>query len=92
MYEIGKYKIQLSLNVDGNQIIETKEEKVEKFQPRLDEYRLGWTGYSKDLYYFGVNRNIDYIKMDSIKSDPERENYIVNKMAVSGIQADDIKN
>lgn len=51
MYEIGKYKIQLSLNVDGNQIIETKEEKVEKFQPRLDEYRLGWTGYSKDLYY-----------------------------------------
>ena len=92
LYEIGKYKIQLSLNVDGNQIIETKEEKVEKFQPRLDEYRLGWTGYSKDLYYFGVNRNIDYIKMDSIKSDPERENYIVNKMAVSGIQADDIKN
>lgn len=58
----------------------------------MDEYRLGWTGYSKDLYYFGVNRNIDYIKMDSIKSDPERENYIVNKMAVSGIQADDIKN
>ena len=90
--EVGKYNIQLSLNEDGKRVIKNKEEKVEKFQPSTDVYRGGWQKYSNDLLYFGINRNIDYIKLDSVTSDPERQEYIVGQMAVNGIQAGDIKN
>lgn len=92
LYEVGKYNIQLSLIEDGKRVIKNKEEKVEKFQPSTDTYRGGWQKYSKDLLYFGINRNIDYIKLNSVTSDPERQEYVVGQMAVNGIQANDIKN
>ncbi|CCX60293.1 putative uncharacterized protein [Blautia hydrogenotrophica CAG:147] len=92
LYEVGKYNIQLSLIEDGKRVINNKEEKVEKFQPSTDTYRGGWREYSKDLLYFGINRNIDYIKLNSVTSDPERQEYVVGQMAVNGIQANDIKN
>lgn len=34
--EVGKYNIQLSLIEDGKQVIKSKEEKVEKFQPSAE--------------------------------------------------------
>lgn len=90
--KVGKYNIQLSLNGDGKRVVLNKEEKVEVFQPNGNEYRNGWQNYSSDILYFGINRNIDYIKLNSVASDPERKTYIVGQMAVNGIQANDIKN
>lgn len=92
LYEEGKYNIQLSLKEDGKQVIKNKKEKVENFQPSSGECRMGWHKYSNALLYFGINRNINYIKLNSITSDPERQDYICGKMAINGMQADDIKN
>lgn len=90
--EEGKYHIKVSINEDGKQVITSKEEEVKKFQPSKDEYRGGWKKYSNDFLYFGINRNFEYIKLNSVTSDPERQEYVVGQMAVNGIQADDIKN
>ena len=49
--EVGKYKIQVSLNEDGKLDIKDKVEKVESFQPNTDIYRGGWQRYSKNLLF-----------------------------------------
>ena len=87
--EKGSYFISIS-DIE-NQIFE-KTEDVEKFQPNAEVYRGGWEHYSNNLLYFGIDRNINYAKLESVTSDPEREDYIVGQMAVNGIQANDIKN
>lgn len=87
--EKGSYFISIS-DIE-NQILE-KTEDVEKFQPNAEVYRGGWEHYSNNLLYFGIDRNINYAKLESVTSDPEREDYIVGQMAVNGIQANDIKN
>lgn len=87
--EKGSYFISVS-DIE-NQILE-KTEDVEKFQPNTEVYRGGWQRYSNNLLYFGIDRNINYTKLESVTSDPERKDYIVGKMAVNGIQANDIKN
>lgn len=63
-----------------------------KFLPYEEEYKGGWNEYSKDLFYFGINRNIEYTKLDSITSDSKRSSYHTERMALIGIQANDIKN
>lgn len=90
--EIGKYFIEMSRNESGKQILECKEERVEKFQPDAGVFRRGWQMYSSDLLYFGIDRNINYSKLGAVTSDPERKDYINGSMAVTGIKADDIKN
>lgn len=87
--EKGSYFISVS-DIE-NQILE-KTEDVEKFQPNTEVYRGGWQHYSNNLLYFGIDRNINYTKLESVTSDPERKDYIVGQMAVNGIQANDIKN
>lgn len=87
--EKGSYFISVS-DIE-NQILE-KTEDVEKFQPNTEVYRGGWQRYSNNLLYFGIDRNINYTKLESVTSDPERKDYIVGQMAVNGIQANDIKN
>lgn len=87
--EKGSYFI--SVGDIENQILE-KTEDVEKFQPNAEVYRGGWQHYSNNLLYFGIDRNINYAKLESVTSDPERKDYIVGQMAVNGIQANDIKN
>lgn len=90
--ELGKYNIEINVRENENHIAKSREVIVENFQPNKDEYRSGWQKYSNNLFYFGINRNINYTKLTSVASDPERPDYIVSKMATSGIQADDIKN
>lgn len=90
--EVGEYSIEIVIDVDEKQVIENKKYKVQVFQPRENEHRGGWSCYANKLLYFGINRNIDYIKLKSIAADPERLNYTVGQMAVNGINVDDIKN
>lgn len=90
--ESGKYNIQINWNENGKCEKKQKEQIVEKFQPRNDEYRSGWNIYAKRLFYFGINRNIDYINLKSVTSDPERSSHVVGQMAINGIHAEDIKN
>ncbi len=92
LYKIGKYRIELESNVNGNKQITSKEEVVKKFEPKLIEHHNGWGQYSKDFLYFGINRNIDYIKLNAVSSDPQREEYENSKIATEGIKANDIKN
>lgn len=86
--ETGNYCISIS---DKDNIL-SKTENVEKFEPNTDIYRGGWQHYSKNLLYFGIDRNINYTKLNSVTADPERKEYIAGQMAVNGIQANDIKN
>lgn len=90
--EKGKYFIEMSRNEIEKQIIESKEEIVEKFQPDAEVYRGGWETYSSNLLYFGIDRSINYSKLGAVTSDPERKDYMNAQMAVTGIKADDIKN
>lgn len=100
----GKYKIEIDVCVHKNRLrtgidIDPsvnyircyKEDAVATFLPYNREYKAGWSEYSKDVFYFGTNRNIDYVKLSTITSDPERNAVDFNKMALIGIQADDIK-
>ena len=87
--EHGKYDIEICLNNDE---VVKKEEKVEKFQPDADVYRGGWQKYANSVLYFGIDRNIHYAKLNAVTSDPERKEHINGKMAVSGIEASDLKN
>ena len=45
----------------------------------------------KKVLSFGIDRNIHYIKLSAVISDPKRGSYDNGKMAVEGISADDIK-
>ena len=42
LYKIGKYRIELESNVNGNKQITSKEEVVKKFEPKLIEHHNGW--------------------------------------------------
>ena len=90
--EVGKYNIEIDVCENGDCKKQFKSNIVEKFLPNDKEYQDGWSKYSKDLFYFGINRNIEYMKLDSISSDSERGSYHTERMALIGIQADDIKN
>lgn len=90
--KIGKYSIEITISDNGHQILNNKEEKVEKFQPDAEVYRGGWQIYSDSLLYFGIDRSINYAKLGAVTPDPERKDYINGQMAVTGIQANDIKN
>lgn len=87
--ECGKYNIEICLN--SKEVVK-KEEKVEKFDPVADVYRGSWQKYANSVLYFGIDRNIHYAKLNAVTSDPERKEVINGKMAVSGIEAGDLKN
>ena len=90
--DIGKYKIEIVVNENENEISLNKEIKIREFKPDSGEYYSALHEYSRDIMYFGVERNLKYIKLNSISSDPKRQNYIMEQMVISGIQGDDIKN
>lgn len=91
LYKEGKYNIGIEVCVDGECVEKFKEQKVDKFLPYDKAYSSGWRSYSKDLFYFGINRNIGYVKLNAVSSDPERSEYESSRMAVTGIHVDDIK-
>lgn len=46
----------------------------------------------KDFLFFDIKRNIDYIHLNSISRDPNRNDNSIPNMVRTGIQANDIKN
>ena len=63
----------------------------DRFQPDTSFYHGTWQNYAKKVLSFGIDRNIHYIKLSAVISDPKRGSYDNGKMAVEGISADDIK-
>ena len=90
--KVGEYNIEIDAFENGNSKRQHRCNTVAKFLPYEEEYKGGWNEYSKDLFYFGINRNIEYTKLDSITSDSKRSSYHTERMALIGIQANDIKN
>lgn len=47
---------------------------------------------SRDIIVFNPIRSFDYIKLESISRDPERDDYKTMNIAYQGVSAEDIKN
>lgn len=91
--ECGNYSINVSLNENGATISRKTQIEVRDFQPDKEEYRHGWEKYATNILYFGINRNMDYIRLNAITSDPSREgSFTLGKLTKNGVGADDIKN
>ena len=89
--EAGEYNIEIDICIRGKYVKRQKESVVTKFLPYDSVYKTGWKEYSKDVFFFGINRNIDYVKLDAVASDPEYGEYQTSRMVLMGIQVDDIK-
>lgn len=92
LFKTGKYVIEIEN--EGHNGISTSDRKevvIDAFQPDTNFYHGTWQKYSVNCLNFGIDRNINYIKLDHIAPDPKRGSYINGKMAVEGISADDIK-
>lgn len=87
--DFGKYK--LSINENG--IIKKFEEKIEEFTP-IREKRCSYTfgEFINKILFFGIDRSIPYIQLDSIKSDKKIEPYQIGEVINSGIKITDAKN
>lgn len=92
LYTIGKYNLKISDIVDNKCQQKEVNIKVTNFQPEESVYTGKWGEDAKKFLFFNVERNINYITLNSISRDPKRDNYIISTIAKSGVQADDIKN
>lgn len=88
---VGKYKIEIELKAENGKTSDSKEVLIDVFQPDTSFYHGTWQNYAKKVLSFGIDRNIHYIKLSAVISDPKRGSYDNGKMAVEGISADDIK-
>ncbi len=88
---VGKYKIEIELEAENGKTSDSKEVLIDVFQPDTSFYHGTWQNYAKKVLSFGIDRNIHYIKLSAVISDPKRGSYDNGKMAVEGISADDIK-
>lgn len=88
---VGKYKIEIELEAENGKTSDSKEVLIDVFQPDTSFYHGTWHNYAKKVLSFGIDRNIHYIKLSAVISDPKRGSYDNGKMAVEGISADDIK-
>lgn len=92
LYTTGKYNIKISDIVDNKCQQKEVNIKVTNFQPEESIYIGKWSDDAKKFLFFNIERNINYITLNSISRDPNRENYTIGTIAKSGVQADDIKN
>ena len=84
----GQYQITIELQSQSC----SKTVLINDFQPNEQAYRGGWQDNAKNLLNFGINRSINYIKLSAVSSDPERQEYVMGSMAITGISVEDIKN
>lgn len=93
LYEIGKYTIEINKQKnDTVEDIDVKEQTIKDFKPITDTYPGGWQNYARSILTFKPSRDITYINLDSISSDPEREDFRNGTLSSSGVSALDIKN
>lgn len=92
LYTKGNYNLKISDIVDNTCQQKKVNINVTNFQPEESVYIGKWGKDAKKFLFFNVERNINYITLNSISRDPKRDNYIISTIAKSGVQADDIKN
>lgn len=57
-----------------------------------NENKVHWAEYCRDIMFFKTNRNIEYISVDSIKKDPNNNNYQISTVQSDyGVMSNDIK-
>lgn len=92
LYTKGKYSLKISEIVDNKYQQKQTNIIVTKFQPEESTYIGKWSEEAKNFLFFNIERNINYISLNSISRDPNRDNSIIGTIAKSGVQANDIKN
>lgn len=88
----GEYIIKISDIVNNEYQQKQKNIIVTNFQPEESTYIGKWREEAKNFLFFNVERNINYISLNSISRDPDRKISIIGTIAKSGVQANDIKN
>lgn len=91
--EFGEYEI--TINVEGNEII--NKISIENFNPdtkntNYNANREKFKSYAKNILFFGIDRNIDYIQLSSINRDEKREDYQIRQVTMNGVKITDAKN
>lgn len=91
--EFGEYEI--TINVEGNEII--NKISIDNFNPdtKNTNYivnREKFKSYAKNILFFGIDRNIDYIQLSSINRDQKREDYEIRQVTMNGVKITDAKN
>ena len=92
LYTKGKYSLKISEIVDNKYQQKQTNIIVTKFQPEESTCIGKWSEEAKNFLFFNIERNINYISLNSISRDPNRDNSIIGTIAKSGVQANDIKN
>ena len=88
----GKYSLKISDIIDSEYQEKQIHIEVTNFQPEESVYTGKWGKDAKKFLFFNVERNINYITLNSISRDPDRDISILAIMAKSGVQANNIKN
>lgn len=83
----GKYNV--CIQHEG--ISKTNHVSVNSFNPDENEYRGGWEHLAKYILNFTSNRELSYQRLTHIGTDPGRSDYEASRLAISGIQGNDIK-
>lgn len=87
-YEKGN--VEADLEIDGQKRCYNYE--IKDFEPdKKDFVSAVEIENSKDIIVFNPMRNFNYIKLESISRDPERDNYTTGNIAYEGVSATDIK-
>lgn len=86
-----KGKVEAELEIDEQNERYTYE--IKDFVPDKQDYIYGGKREkSKDIIVFNALRSFDYIKLEAISRDPEREGYETERIAYLGVDATEIKN
>ena len=88
----GKYSITIEVSDGTTKKNVSAEENVDSFSPNEIGYRTHLYKYARHLLSFGINRDINYVQLNSVAPDPQRQDTDVASQAVNGIKANDIKN
>lgn len=86
-----KGRVEAELEIDGQNTNHNYE--IEDFEPdKKDFVSTIKRERSRDIIVFNLLRSFDYIKLESISRDPERDEYKTMDIAYQGVDATDIKN
>lgn len=86
-----KGRVEAELEIDGQNTNYNYE--IKDFEPdKQDFVSTIVRERSRDIIVFNLLRSFDYIKLESISRDPERDEYRTMDIAYQGVDATDIKN
>lgn len=92
LYTEGKYTLKINTYIDNKSQQREINIVIKSFQPQDFEHIGKWVEDINNFLYFNIDRNINYRALDSVRRDPDRNLGIIGSMAISGVDAYDIKN